>query len=73
MKVNQAFKQRIFELCKLNNISFSMLCKNCKINKNRLFIKNRGLNIKILKKICAELKITTKQFFDGSYFENLEF
>lgn len=73
MKVDEAFKQRIYELCKLNKISFSALCKNCKVNRNRVFKEGRGLNTKTLKNLCEELKITTKQFFNSSYFDNLEF
>lgn len=73
MKVHEAFKQRLYELCKLSNISFSTLCKNCKINKNKVFKIGWGINNKILKSLCDGLKITTKQFFNSNYFNNLEF
>jgi len=73
MKVDEAFKQRVYELCKLNKISFTTLCKTCKLNQSRVFNKGRGLNTKTLKSLCEVLKITTKQFFYSSYFNNLEF
>ena len=73
MKVHEAFKLRLFEICKSQKISFTKLCKNCKINRNKVFVEGRGVNIGILKKVCEGLKITTKKFFNSSYFNNLEF
>lgn len=52
MKVNEAFKLRVYELCKVQGISFTKLCKNIKLKRNRVFVENRGLNIVVLKKIC---------------------
>lgn len=73
MRVDEAFKQRVYELCKLNKISFSTLCKNCKVNRNRVFEQGKGLNIKILKPFCQELNISIKLFFKSDVFNNLEF
>ena len=73
MKIKDAFKQRLYELCKVNKISFTTLCKNCVVNRNKVLKEGRGLNIKILKPLCEGLSITPKIFFKSDIFNNLEF
>lgn len=73
MKIHDAFKLRLYELCKCKKIKFKTLCKNCKIKSNKVFKEGFGINIFMLKILCNGLKITTKYFFNSSYFNNMEF
>ena len=73
MKIHEAFKVRLYELCKLQGISFTELCKDMGVNRNLVFVEGRGININTLAKLCEGLKITTKKFFNSSYFKDIDF
>ena len=73
MKIHEAFKVRLYELCKLQGISFTELCKDMGVNRNLVFVEGRGININTLVKLCEGLKITTKKFFNSSYFKDINF
>lgn len=76
MKIIEAVKLRIEELCNENNITINKLCTISGITQstinNIINGRNNGTNIVIIKEICDGLNITIKDFFNSSVFDNLE-
>ncbi len=76
VSLKEAFRNRIFELCRENNISINKLSTICGITQSTLnSIINTGSNdpkLSTVKKICDGLEITLAQFFDTPDFNNLE-
>lgn len=76
MKIGNAVKQRIIELCKNNNITINKLATISGITQSTLnnitSDRNASTTISTIKKICDGLEITIKDFFDSPLFDNLE-
>ncbi|MBR4100160.1 MAG: helix-turn-helix transcriptional regulator [Clostridia bacterium] len=76
MKIGNAVKQRIIELCKDNNITINKLATISGITQSTLnnitSDRNASTTISTIKKICDGLEITIKDFFDSPLFDNLE-
>lgn len=75
MRITEAVKMRIFEVCKERNITINMLGTICGITQSTL--KNitsgrNGATLITLKKICDGLEINMREFFDSPCFESLE-
>ncbi len=76
MKIGEATKLRILELCKDRNITINKLAtisgiKQSTIN-NITSSRNKGANIRTIKMICDGLNITIQDFFNNNIFNNLE-
>ena len=76
MRVNEAVKQRIFELCKEHHITLNKLSTICGITQCTLnnIVSGRiaTTTISTIQKICDGLEITIVDFFSSPLFDNLE-
>lgn len=75
MKIDEAVKNRILELCAAKNITINKLGTICGITQSTL--KNitsgrNGATVLTIKKICDGLDITIADFFNTSMFKKLE-
>ncbi|MDR2168461.1 MAG: helix-turn-helix transcriptional regulator [Clostridiales bacterium] len=71
-----AVRQRILDLCRLNNITVNKLSTICGVTQSTFNnIINTGSNnptISTIAKVCDGLEITIREFFDDEIFENIE-
>ena len=76
MKIGEATKLRIIELCKINNITINKLSTISGITQaslnNIVSNRNKGTTVNTIQKICDGLNITIIDFFDSSLFECIE-
>ena len=76
MRVNEAVKMRILELCKQHNITLNKLSTICVITQSTLNNivsgRNSTTTVSTVQKICDGLEISILDFFTSSLFENLE-
>ena len=76
MNIGEATRQRILELCKLNNITPNKLSTISGITQstinNIISGRNNSATVSTVKKICDGLEITIVQFFESDLFQNLE-
>ena len=76
MRVNEAVKLRILDLCKQNNITLNKLSTICGITQstlnNIISGRNATTTVSTIKKICDGLEITILDFFSSPVFDNLE-
>ena len=76
MRVNEAVKLRILDLCQQNNITLNKLSTICGITQSTLnnIISGRNVTttVSTIKKICDGLEITILEFFTSPLFDNLE-
>lgn len=76
MRVNEAVKMRILELCKQHNITLNKLATICGITQSTLnnivSRPNATTTVSTVQKICDGLEITILDFFSSPIFENLE-
>ena len=76
MRVNEAVKLRILELCRENNITLNKLSTICGITQstlnNIISRQNATTTVSTIKKICDGLEITILDFFSSPLFDNLE-
>ena len=76
MRVNEAVKMRILELCSQNHITLNKLSTICGITQstlnNIISGRNATTTVSTIKKICDGLEITILDFFASPLFENLE-
>ena len=76
MTVNEATRQRIFQLCEERNISVNKMCTMSGITQstinNIVNNRNKGTTVSTVKKICDGLEITMEEFFHSELFVNLE-
>lgn len=75
MKIDEAVKNRILELCTTKNITINKLGTICGITQSTL--KNitsgrNGATVLTIKKICDGLDITIADFFNTSMFKKLD-
>ena len=76
MRVNEAVKLRILELCQQYNITLNKLSTICGITQSTLNNivnrKNATTTVSTIQKICDGLEITIIDFFTSPLFDNLE-
>ena len=76
MRVSEAVRLRILELCQERNLSVNRLSGMCGLTQSTLNNivcgRNKSATVSTVKKICDGLDITIVQFFDCPLFEDLE-
>lgn len=76
MRVNEAVKLRILELCQQNNITLNKLSTICGITQSTLNNivsgRNATTTVSTIQKICDGLNITIVDFFSSPIFDHLE-
>ena len=76
MRVNEAVKLRILDLCQQNHITLNKLSTICGITQstlnNIISGRNATTTISTVQKICDVLEITILDFFSSPLFEDLE-
>ena len=76
MRVNEAVRLRILELCHQNNITLNKLSTICGITQstlnNVISARNATTTVSTIQKICDGLEITILDFFSSPLFDNLE-
>lgn len=76
MRVSEAVKLRIIELCQENHITLNKLSTICGITQstlnNIISGRNATTTVSTIKKICDGLEISILDFFASPLFENLE-
>ena len=76
MRVNEAVKLRILDLCQQNNITLNKLSTICGITQstlnNIISRRNATTTVSTIQKICDGLEITILDFFTSPLFNNLE-
>ena len=76
MRVNEAVKLRILDLCQEHHITLNKLSTICGITQSTLNNivsgRNATTTVSTIKKICDGLEITILDFFSSPIFENLE-
>lgn len=76
MRVNEAVRLRILELCRQNDITLNKLSTICGITQstlnNVISGRNSTTTVSTIQKICDGLEITILDFFSSPLFENLE-
>ena len=76
MRVSEAVRLRILELCQQNNITLNKLSTICGITQstlnNIISGRNATTTVSTIQKICDGLEISILDFFASSIFDNLE-
>ena len=76
MRIGDAVKQRIIDLCNKNNITINKLATISGVTQSTINNitggRNNSTTISTIKKICDGLEIGIKDFFNSSLFDNLE-
>ena len=76
MRVSEAVRLRILELCQQNNITLNKLSTICGITQstlnNIINRRNSTTTVCTIQKICDGLEITIMDFFSSPIFDNLE-
>ncbi|MBQ8824038.1 MAG: helix-turn-helix transcriptional regulator [Ruminococcus sp.] len=76
MNISQAVAFRILELCKERGITVNKLSTISAVTQSTVndIVNNKSKNIGIstIKKLCDGLEISITDFFNTSYFKNLE-
>ena len=76
MRVNEAVKLRILELCQQNHITLNKLSTICGITQSTLNNiiggRNATTTVSTIQKICDGLDITISDFFSSAFFDHLE-
>lgn len=76
MRVKEALRLRILELCQERNLTINGLSAICGITQSTLNNitsgRNHSVNISTLQKICDGLETNLPAFFDSDLFRNLE-
>ena len=76
MNIGEAVKERIIELCRINNISINKLSNISGVTQstvnNIVSGRNNSTTISTIKKLCDGLGITIEDFFHSEIFRNLE-
>lgn len=76
MRIGEAVRLRITELCKSRGITVNRLSTLCGITQSTLANitsgRNQSTTVSTLKKICDGLEISIGEFFDSPLFSDLE-
>ena len=74
--IGEAVKERIFELCRENDISVNKLCNKSGVTQstvnNIVSGRNNSTTVSTIKKLCDGLGITVIDFFSSELFLDLE-
>ena len=75
MKIKEAIKLRIIELCNENNITLNSLSYISGMSPTTVYntvSKNKNPGVVSLKKVCDGFEITLRDFFDTDLFNDIE-
>lgn len=76
MRVSEAVRLRILDLCKQNDITLNKLSTICGITQstlnNIISGRNSTTTVSTVQKICDGVEITISEFFSSPLFQNLE-
>lgn len=76
MRIGEAVRLRLMELCRERNITLNKLSTICGITQstlnNIISGRNSTTTVSTIQKICDGLEITILDFFSSPVFENLE-
>lgn len=76
MRIGEAVRQRIVELCQQQDISVNKLSNISGVTQstvnNIVSGRNRSATISTIKKLCDGFGITIQEFFDAEQFHDLE-
>jgi len=76
MRIREAVRRRIIDLCVLNNITLNKLGTICGITQSTLNsiinVGSKNPTVSTITKICNGLDITVREFFNDDIFENIE-
>jgi transcriptional regulator with XRE-family HTH domain len=76
LRIGEAVKQRIIDLCEQHNITVNKLATISGITQSTINNitggRNNSTTISTVKKICDGLDISIKDFFDSPLFDDLE-
>ena len=76
MRVNEAVKLRIMELCQTHRITLNKLSTICGVTQSTLTNiisgRNATTTVSTIQKVCDGLEITILDFFSSPLFDNLE-
>lgn len=76
MRVGEAVRLRILDLCRERNITLNKLSIICGITQstlnNIISGRNSTTTVSTIQKICDGLEITIKDFFSSPFFDDLE-
>ena len=76
MNISQAVVKRILELCDERNITVNKLATISAVTQSTVndIVNHKAKNVGIvtIKKLCDGLEISISDFFDTSYFRNME-
>ncbi len=76
MRIGEAVKQRIIDLCDKENITINKLATISGITQSTINNitggRNNSATVSTIKKICDGLEIGIKDFFNSPLFDNLE-
>lgn len=76
MRISEAVKLRILDLCQQNHITLNKLATICGITQstlnNIISGRNSTTTVATVQKICDGLEITILDFFSSPLFDNLE-
>ncbi|MDD3303992.1 MAG: helix-turn-helix transcriptional regulator [Clostridia bacterium] len=76
MRLSDAMKKRVLQLCDERNITINKMCTICGITQSTLGsfynAENSVLKVRVIYNICNGLGITLKDFFDTDLFIDLD-
>lgn len=76
MRIKEAVRMRIMELCEQNDLTVNALARHSGITQSTLNNITRGRNnsttVATVQKLCDGLNITLLEFFDSELFQNIE-
>ncbi len=76
MKIGEAVKLRILELCDERRLTVNALANLCGVTQSTLANivggRNQSTTVSTIKKICDGLEVEIGEFFSSSVFEDLE-
>lgn len=76
MDIGEAVKERILELCRVENISINKLCSLSGVTQstvnNIVSGRNHSATVSTIKKLCDGLGISIEEFFRSDLFRDLE-
>ena len=76
MRIGEAVRLRILELCEKRGITVNRLSTLCGVTQSTLANitggRNQSSTVSTIKKICDGMEISIGEFFDSPLFQNLE-
>lgn len=76
MRIGEAVRGRILELCDQRNITYNKLATMSGVTQstlqNIICGRNNSTTVSTIKKLCDGLNITIQDFFDSQLFDGLE-